>query len=78
MDKPLEQSKRISRRKGKADMKVGTVKHRATKTSITRDQFHTLVRKAAQPIKKPSESDVASTETSEPHPSDDYSEKNTH
>ncbi len=46
--------------------------------SITRDQFHALVRKAAQPIKKTSESDLALDETSESHRSDDYSETNTH
>ena len=43
---------------------------------ITRDEFHALVRKAAQPV-KPSESDSTSTETSESRPADDCSGKNT-
>ena len=78
MDTPIEKTKRIAGRKGKVDMKVGTIKHRGTKSDITREQFHALVRKSAQPIKKASEPDLASGETSESHPSDDYSEKNTH
>ncbi len=74
----VEEAKRISGRKGKANMKIGTAKHRGAKSDITRDQFHALVRKAAQPIKKASEPDLASTETSESRRSDDYSGKNTH
>ena len=74
-----EELKHRSRRKIRGDMKVSDgIKHRGAKSDITRDQFHALVREAAQPIKKASESDLASTETSESRHSDDYTEKNTH
>jgi hypothetical protein len=78
MNTPIEKPKRISRRKGRSDMKVGFTKQHRDKPSITREQFHALVRKSAQPIKKASESDLASDETSESRLSDDYSGKNTH
>ncbi len=58
----------------KSGKRVESVKFRKGRIDITRDQFHALVKKAAQPVK----SDSASDETSESHPSDDYTETNTH
>jgi hypothetical protein len=45
---------------------------------ITRADFHILVKKAAQPVKQPSVSGEASTETSESQTCDGCTEKNTH
>ena len=61
----MDKPKRKSGRNTRAD---------ATIKPITRADFHALVKKAAQPIK----SDSTSSETLESHPSDDYTEKNTH
>jgi hypothetical protein len=73
----------MTKKKVRADKKVGQVmRHNKgsfrAKPDITRDQFHALVKKAAQPVKDTSEFGSASLETSESHRSDDYSEKNTH
>ncbi len=54
-----------------------TKRTRKKPIEITRDQFHALVKKAAQPLGKASESGSASAETSESHRSDGCSEKNT-
>lgn len=78
MDTPIEEQQHISKRKIRGALRIGTAKHRAGKSSITREKFHALVRKAAQPIKKANESVSASTETSESRRSDDYTGKNTH
>ncbi len=45
--------------------------------TITRDQFHALVKKAAQPV-EPSAPDLASDETSGSQTCDDCNETNTH
>lgn len=52
-----KESKHISGRKTRADRKI------EGKISITRKQFHALVKKSAQPIKNVSESDSTSDET---------------
>lgn len=76
MSTPIEKTKHISGRKTRTDKTLGTAKHCQVKSSITREQFHALVKKAAQPIVN--ESGSASAETSESHPSDDCNGKNTH
>lgn len=62
MDTPIEESKRISRRKGKANMKVGTIKHTKAKAGITEGQFDEVLKRV---IRKPSEtpSDLAKSGT---------------
>jgi hypothetical protein len=57
MNEPIEEPKRISRRKGKVDMKVGTIKHHKARSGITRKEFHSILDKASQPIKREVESD---------------------
>jgi hypothetical protein len=57
-------------RKERADRKT-------IRSDITRAKFHKLVRKSAQPIKQPTESDSASSETLESRHSDDYNGTNT-
>ncbi len=57
--------KRNSGRKTRADASI---------KPITRADFHALVKKSAQPIK----SDSTSSETSESHQNDDYTETNIH
>ena len=47
-------------------------KQKLTKQKITRDQFHELVKKAAQPL-VPNESDLEPLETSDAVPDGDYS-----
>ena len=79
MENQMEEPKKVSRHKTRRSMKISeTTKHHGVKLDITRDQFHALVRKAAQPIKKSSESDVALAETSESRHSDDCNGTNTH
>ena len=64
MDNPTEETKRISRRRGRADMKVGTIKHRKCHNyGVTRKQFHALIERASQPIKREAESDSGKSET---------------
>ncbi len=68
-----EETKHISRRKGKADMKVGTIKHhrgnlevkprRMTKQDITKEGFLANLSKVCQPISK--ESSESGSEKSE-------------
>ena len=52
-----EEIKRISGRKGKTDMQVGTIKHRKAKSGITKKEFFAILDKASQPIKRETESD---------------------
>ena len=60
MTDSLEEPKHKLGRKTRSDAKL-VRKQRQTKTNITREQFHDLVKKAAQPV--PNEPDATSNET---------------
>ena len=74
MDNQIDEPKHILRRKGKADMKVGTIKHhksnlelrprRIVKKNITKGEFLDVLGKVCQPVsKESSESDSEKSET---------------
>lgn len=49
-----------------------------TERNITRKQFHSLIQKAAQPVKKPTESDAGQSQTSAEDRSDGCNGTHTH
>lgn len=49
-----------------------------TKRKISHDQFHSLVKKAAQPVNKPTVSDAVQSQTSAEYRSDGCNETRTH
>jgi len=53
-------------------------KRRVEKSGITHGQFHSLIKKAAQPIEKPTESDAGQSQTSAEGHSDGCNETHTH
>ena len=67
-------SKRISIRKEKANMKVGEIKYESKippQPLLTKKRFEALLTKSAQPLRL----DLKEKETSEPHLSDDCTDK---
>ena len=61
--------------KGFAKKRVNKKKKEPREYPVKKRQFHALLNKASQPIKK---SDSKSRGTSKSHPSDDCNEKHTH
>ncbi len=87
MDTPKEESRHISKRKGRVDRKMGkphktmkgqedryVAKHREGSIGVTKRDFMELLTKAAQPISEKIP-DSKETGTSAVHPSDGYSGK---
>ena len=64
MAKPIEESKRISGRKARMDMKLSkSAKRRGVKTGVTKKEFFAILDKASQPVKREAESDSEKSET---------------
>lgn len=76
MDKPIEETKSISRRKGKTDSHVAkqhntikgkedryVAKHHQGSIGVTRKEFMAILAKAAQPIGHEAESDSGKSGT---------------
>ena len=56
MNIPIDKSKQ-SRKGIKGDMKIRDIKSHRAKSRITRKEFHSILDKASQPIKREAESD---------------------